>query len=373
MNLPILHIILLLIVFVYTIITIVTITGIRKKTRSISYEEPFVSIIVVARNEEFVLKKCLDSLANLDYPNEKREFILVNDRSEDTTGKLMADFSKKILETQIITIDKDPCPYTGKTNGLIKAAKSSKGDILIFTDGDCEVPRKWIKTLVRQYDSNTGMVGGFLLLDKEGEKQPLFSRIQTLDWIYITSVGFAWANLGHPLSIFGNNLTIRKNVYEKIGGFEALGKHLIEDFALMRNMVNKTKYKVCLSLDSNDAVYTQPVKNLKEFYQQRKRWALGGRSHGLLAFILMGTTFSAHLIIPLLFVSRYLITGILGFIIFLILDFLILFYPLKILKRLNLVKYFLLFEFYYFIYTLIFAPVLLFARKVKWKSISYGR
>nr|HMT11670.1 glycosyltransferase [Ignavibacteria bacterium] len=51
--------------------------------------EPKVSIVICARNEESSIEACILSLLNLNYPKDKLEVLLVNDRSEDRTKEIM--------------------------------------------------------------------------------------------------------------------------------------------------------------------------------------------------------------------------------------------------------------------------------------------
>ena len=50
--------------------------------------EPFVSIVVAARNEEKTIRKCLDCLICQLYPTDYYEIIVVNDASTDDTNKI---------------------------------------------------------------------------------------------------------------------------------------------------------------------------------------------------------------------------------------------------------------------------------------------
>src|SRR3972149_2502153 len=52
----------------------------RLKSRKHVSGEPTVSIVVAARNEEDTIHRCLESLANLDYPDDKLEVLLVDDQ-----------------------------------------------------------------------------------------------------------------------------------------------------------------------------------------------------------------------------------------------------------------------------------------------------
>jgi cellulose synthase/poly-beta-1,6-N-acetylglucosamine synthase-like glycosyltransferase len=364
-SLPI--ILLLFCMLLYLSITIIMCFSIRMKQKS-NGNQPLISIIIVARNEQDTLPHCLQSLTRLTYPREKMEWVLVNDRSKDRTEKLMQDFEERFDQTQVITIDKLPEQYTGKCYGLIQGVKASTGEILFFTDADCMVPPNWIQSTLGQYDEKTGMVGGFLVLDQKEEKATIFDRIQSLDWINITTVGTAFANLNCPLSVFGNNFSIKRETYEKAGGFESIEKHWIEDYALVRNVRSLTNQTVRIRLDRENLVYTRPVKDLKAFYHQRKRWAIGGRSHNVLGFLLMSTAFLIHLLIPISIVIGEIIHGFLAFLCVLLADTFFLSYPLKKLNRIDLLKCMIPYELYYFGYSIFFAPLFLFARKVQWKS-----
>jgi glycosyltransferase involved in cell wall biosynthesis len=52
---------------------------------------PFISIIVAAKNEGRVIRRSLESMANLDYPKDLYEVVVVEDgSSDDTLGICMA-------------------------------------------------------------------------------------------------------------------------------------------------------------------------------------------------------------------------------------------------------------------------------------------
>ena len=54
---------------------------------------PFVSIVVVARNEEKVISQTLDCLLALDYPKNRFEIVVASDQSDDNTHDLVETFS----------------------------------------------------------------------------------------------------------------------------------------------------------------------------------------------------------------------------------------------------------------------------------------
>ncbi len=89
-------------------------------------ELPSVSIIVAARNEENNIGGCIESLLKLDYPHDKLEIILMNDRSTDNTKEVMLSYipGNPVLN-YLETIESDS-RLKGKTNALSQAIKKSK-------------------------------------------------------------------------------------------------------------------------------------------------------------------------------------------------------------------------------------------------------
>ena len=95
---------------------------------------PVVSIIIPARNEADSIETALKSVLALDYPN--KEIIVINDRSTDATGDILARLAQENPELQLITIDRLPSGWLGKNHALQRGAVSASGELLLFTDAD---------------------------------------------------------------------------------------------------------------------------------------------------------------------------------------------------------------------------------------------
>src|SRR6202171_4848375 len=54
---------------------------------------PRISLIFAARDEEEKLPAAIATLANIDYP--RLEIIAVNDRSQDSTGRILNEFARR--------------------------------------------------------------------------------------------------------------------------------------------------------------------------------------------------------------------------------------------------------------------------------------
>lgn len=95
---------------------------------------PSISLLFAARNEAEKLPAALATLAALDYP--RLEIIGVDDRSEDTTGRILDDFAAAYARARAIHVRELPTGWLGKPHALEKAYELSQSDWLLFTDAD---------------------------------------------------------------------------------------------------------------------------------------------------------------------------------------------------------------------------------------------
>lgn len=332
---------------------------------------PKISILVALRDEEQTLKPCVESLLQLDYPKESFEILLINDRSSDRTPELIEELQKKSDQIKTLHIKSGIPGLSGKANAIAQGMENCSGELILVTDGDCRVPPSWAKEHAAYYQQNVGMVGGFTLLDEKNDGAALFGKIQSLDWAYLLSVGTGFMGFGIPLSVLGNNFSFRREAYEEVGGYRNMGFTIIEDFALMKTLVKKTSWKVLYPIDSKMLVYSHPMSTIIKFYRQRKRWSAGGKEVGFYGKFLMLISVMVHLLIPISFFIFNFQLSFLALLGVLLADFSLLFRTIGLVRRRDLLKYFLLWEGFYFLYTILFTPVLLFPTTVKWKNISY--
>lgn len=333
---------------------------------------PNISILVALRNEEQTMKACLESLLRLDYPKDRMEILLINDRSSDGTPEIIDEFKKRSTLIKPLHITCGIEGLSGKANAIAQGLEHCTGELILVTDGDCQVPPSWAKAHASYYTENVGLVGGFTLLDRKHDHTSLFGKIQSLDWAYLLSIGTGAMGFGLPLSVLGNNFSFRRKAYEEVGGYRNMGLTIIEDFALMKTLLKKTSWEVCYPIDPSMLVYSRPMPDIQRFYHQRKRWSAGGKEVGLYGKFLMFLSHFIHILLPAAFFMINPTFPLLGLLAILLSDFYLLFRTTGMVQRRDLLKYFALWEGFYFAYTIFFAPVLLFPTTVTWKDISYS-
>ena len=109
---------------------------------------PTVSVVIPARNEARHIATALRSVLDQHYP--ALEVIVVNDRSTDATGEILATFDDPRL--QVITLEQLPDGWLGKNHALETGAGQAQGEILLFTDADVILAPTAIGRAVKHLD-----------------------------------------------------------------------------------------------------------------------------------------------------------------------------------------------------------------------------
>lgn len=286
----------------------------KKENVTINDSLPFISVIVPARNEEKNIAECIRSIIKSDYPKNKFELIVVNDRSDDNTANIVKQFTEEydnvILKN--ITEETKNQNLRGKPGALQAGFDIAKGEIFLMTDADCTVNEQWITTIVSQFlnendntiNKNVGLVAAYTSIKGEN----IFAKFQDAEWTYMNTYASAGIGLGTALGCFGNNLAVSKEAYYKIGGYHNLEFSVTEDYALLKAVL-EGKYEVRYICDKKTNVETLACPTIKEYIKQHKRWAIGGISLGWKAFlhVLSSACITATFIIAIIETSLILL------------------------------------------------------------------
>ncbi|MCX7908487.1 MAG: glycosyltransferase [Ignavibacteria bacterium] len=335
------------------------------KTKKTSQEHPYVSIIIPARNEECNIKDNLESLTKINYPNDKFEILVVNDRSTDRTSFVVNEIMKLNKNIKLVNIENDAQKehIPGKAGAVHIGVNNSKGDLIFVTDADCQVQPNWLMKLTRLYNNNqTGFVSSYT--NVIGTR--LFDKIQAIEWIYMHTMGMGGVGMNIPLGCYGNNITFRKKFYLNFGGYKNISFSVTEDLALQMAF-HKNKYEIHYLIDPETIVDTKPCKNLKEYFAQHHRWARGGLNLGWKAVVFVLSSFTFWVGMFYFTILGYLYPVILLLFIRMIGDFALLLSPLSILNKKYLLKYIPIAVPFFLLVELVI-PFFTLKKKVKWKN-----
>lgn len=245
----------------------------KKRFNMASGKEKMVTIVVPARNEEARIEDCIRSIARNQYPLDKFEIIAVNDRSEDETGQLLESLKQEIPNLIVIHNDKSKAirNLQGKPGALQLAINSCHGEIILMTDADCTVGESWIRSHAETFEnSNLGITAAYTNIIGSNP----FSRIQAVEWLYLHTMAIGGMGHGQPLSCYGNNISLSKEKFDKIGGYSALKFSITEDLAMLQAM-HRHGYDTRHLSDESSSINTYANKTLKEYFNQHHRWIVG--------------------------------------------------------------------------------------------------
>ncbi len=328
----------------------------------------FISVVVPARNEEINIENCIRNIMKSNYPKDKFEIIAINDRSTDNTLSILQNLAVEFPNLKILNIknDSEKNNLKGKPGALHQGILSSKGEIIMMTDADCQVNPNWISTIEQRFSNpEIGLVPSYTIINDKN----IFDKLQALEWVYMHTMARAGVGNNNPLGCYGNNLSIRRTVYDKIGGYPNIKFSVTEDLALLK-AVFKSGYRINYVCDYNSTVTTVPCHTFNEYILQHKRWAVGGIDLGKDAvyFVFTSTMIWLGLLTSILISNQYLFFAVIFTRI--LCDFFVLKPVLKILKKEKLLLWILPSIIFFMIMEIIIPPLLL-DRKIIWKGQTF--
>lgn len=272
-------------------------------------EVPFTaSVIIAARNEEDNIKRTLDSLIGQNYPSAKFEIIVVDDHSTDTTAAIVKTFEDKGV--RLIQLNEKEPLNSYKKLAISKAIAQAEGDVIVTTDADCRMNRRWLSTIMSHFE-----LQGLYMLSAPvlySEETSFFERIQTLEFLYLIGLGAAGIGNRKPTTCNGANLAYKKDVFYEMGGFQGIDDVASgDDELLLHKVAEKYADKIgfCKSLDA--IVYTDAKPTLRSFFSQRKRWASKSTKYKDKKVVLLGVSiwlFNLFFVFSMIYFIFYLPT-----------------------------------------------------------------
>jgi glycosyltransferase involved in cell wall biosynthesis len=163
-----------------------------------------VSIIIPALNEEKMIGRCLESIAQMDFPRDRFEVILVDNGSSDRTVGIARSFADRLN----LTILKKTGVRISALRNL--GAQEARGSILAFLDADCLAPRDWLDRILELTPPQAaGIVGAHYLLPENSS------------WVGRTWHRYQEAEKSGEVShVPAGDLIMRREDFLRLGGFD---------------------------------------------------------------------------------------------------------------------------------------------------------
>lgn len=268
---------------------------------------PFVSILVPARDEERSIERCVRSLCAQSYPNF--EVIALDDHSNDQTGAILARLQAEFPNLRVVAGKALPQGWVGKCWACFQLSKVATGELLLFTDADT----------VHRPDA---LARATLSMER--------TRADMLSIVPHQTLGTFWEQVVVPLVHFlimcflpmrmiwrsrngafafanGQFILFRREMYERIGGHEAVKANLVEDVWLVKAV--KRAGGVAMVMNGIDAVECRMYRGLREAFRGFSKNLFAGLGYNALGLLAVCAAMFACFILPFGFVAWSLASG----------------------------------------------------------------
>jgi len=211
---------------------------------------PLVSVLIPARDEEANVRNCVASLLNQTYRNY--EILVIDDNSADGTWAILEALSREDSRVHVFHGEPLAAGWYGKPWALQQLADFARGDILLFTDADTVHSGTSISWAVTNMErSGADLISGYLGQDLRtlGEKTTV-PVMYLLTGLVIPMFLSGVIKLGVISAAVGQYIVMKKEVFYRAGGYEAIKHKTSEDIYLSRYLKNLGYKTAFLSLSS---------------------------------------------------------------------------------------------------------------------------
>jgi chlorobactene glucosyltransferase len=268
--------------------------------------QPLVSVLVPARNEEKNIRACIESLAKQTYSNF--ELIVLDDKSEDATGKILAGLQTQYPKLKVIHGTTLPDGWLGKCFACHNLYKASTGELLLFTDADTiHAPNALSSSVQALNDTKADMLSivAYQIMHTLGERL-VIPMIPFLIMCFLP-MKFIWTKRDEKYAFSnGQFMLFRRSMYERIGGHEAVRTAIVEDVWLCK-AVKRAGGKVVV-MNGTDEVRCRMYQGFDEVWNGFSKNLFAGLSYSVASVVAIDVFFVAVYLLPYCFLLVALVT-----------------------------------------------------------------
>lgn len=238
----------------------------KKNPQVINHDyKPFITVMVPCHNEESVISKTIENVLEMDYENF--EIIVIDDRSEDGTPKVVKELEEKYENVTALIREKDAFP--GKSAVLNDALKLAKGEAILVFDADARISSDFLSKLVPNLEpEDVGAVQARKVIANKDYN--ILTRCQNNEYTLDANFQVGRDAVKGAVELRGNGELIKRKALEDIGGWN---NHTITDDLDMSTQLHIKGWDVRFCPEA--IVYEEGIIYLVPLYRQRRRWLEG--------------------------------------------------------------------------------------------------
>ena len=153
------------------------------------------------------------------------------------------------------------------------------GDLIVATDADCIVPKRWLEILAACRESTGAVfIAAPVVFNRTSSNKGVgfrfLSIFQEIDFMMLQGITGASVYRNIHSMCNGANLAYEKNVFHEVKGFKGIDQIASgDDMLLMHKIALQYPGRVQYLKSREAIVQTKPMQTWKQFFNQRIRWA----------------------------------------------------------------------------------------------------
>lgn len=237
---------------------------------------PDIVLVVPVYNSEKTIESCLRSIHESDYPNDRMEIYMVNNKSSDKSFDAFMRAQQKYSELRVSWLNSGQ----GKSRALNLAIYNSKGKYMINIDSDGTLEKTALTRMIRHMENEpevSCLTGSILTRPDEIEKIKTFKgrllrRLEFCEYAQAFLAGRNYASeKGRMYTLSGAFSAFRLDTIRKSHMYNT--ETISEDTEITFQMRYLQKQKVGICVDA--LYFTDPIEDVNKLYTQRQRWQRG--------------------------------------------------------------------------------------------------
>lgn len=238
----------------------------RKFSQADLNYKPFISILIPAHNEEFVIKDTVDNILAVDYKDY--ELIIIDDRSTDRTPEVLKKISEE-SNGRIKYIIRDKDAFPGKSAVLNDALPQTQGEVICVFDADARIKPDFFNIVLPYIaDEDTGAVQARKVISNSGLN--LLTRCQDNEYTLDAHFQKGRDCIRGAVELRGNGQLIKKEALIDVDGWN---NFTITDDLDLSTRLHLKNWDVRFCTETE--VYEEGVQCFLPLVRQRRRWVEG--------------------------------------------------------------------------------------------------
>ena len=222
------------------------------------------AIIVPAHNEELLIKNLCNSISEIDYPVNKRRYIIIADNCDDKTAEIGSEFDVNVLER----FDKENIGKGYALSWSLQQINIDQYDAILFVDADNYVDKNILIELNKHINRGEQAIQCYNAVGNRNDSwftQLLFVSRVIGNHLYHE----AKYRLGLSSYLMGNGLCFKASLLKQ-KGWTAFSTG--EDWEYYAQLIEDG---VAISFAAGAKVFHQESRSLDQATSQRLRWSSG--------------------------------------------------------------------------------------------------